>query len=276
MLGRGKTNVKENEHPVIVVTLWRWRKLVVALARREFAARHAGSALGAAWAVLEPIIQFLLYFTVFSVFLGMKLEGVPGVGTYAIYLISGLVPFLAFQESVMRAAGLLRSSSALVRHVNVPLVVLLAGAFGAVFTRHAATLLLAVAAAVLAGTVSATGLLWLLPGILLLAVGTFGVALVLLPAGAYLPDLLQLLGTATTVLFFLTPIVYPVSQLPPRVAPWFELNPLVGMLETFRAALLGTPVGGAHLAVSIAAACAAAVLGNLVYTRRCRAVRDLV
>ena len=276
MLGRRRADVKEDKQTVILVTLWRWRGLVLALSRREFAARYAGSALGAAWAVLEPVIQFLLYFTVFSVFLGMKLEGVAGVGSYAIYLISGLVPFLAFQESVMRAAGLLRASSSLVRHVNVPLVVLLAGALGAVLVRHAATLLLAVVAAVAAGTVSLPGALWLVPGIVVLVAGSFGVALVLLPAGAYLPDLLQLLGTATTVLFFLTPIVYPISQLPGSVAPLLALNPLVGMLETFRAALLGTPVVATHLAISAVAACIVLALGNLVYTRRCRAVRDLV
>ena len=126
----------------IIRELWRWRRLVGELARRDFKARYAGSVLGGAWSVLEPLVQFGLYLTVFGVFLGMRLEGKAGVGNFGLYLISGLVPFAAFQESVTRATGLARERAQLVRHVNVPLEVLLAGTLAAVFARNGVALLL--------------------------------------------------------------------------------------------------------------------------------------
>ncbi len=259
----------------IIRELWRWRRLVGELARRDFKARYAGSALGAAWSVLEPLVQFALYLTVFGVFLGMRLEGNAGVGNFGLYLISGLVPFAAFQESVVRATGLARERVELGRHVNVPLEVLLAGSLAAVFARQGVALAIVIAVAAAAGTVTAGGLLWLLAGIAVLTVTVFGLALGLVVVGAFLPDLAQVVGTATMVLFFLTPIVYPVSQVPHAVAGYMPANPLWGILSCFRTALVGGPPPAGSFA--LAAACAAAffVLGALVFEARRRQVPDL-
>ena len=259
----------------IIRELWRWRRLVGELARRDFKARYAGSALGAAWSVLEPLVQFGLYLTVFGVFLGMRLEGKAGVGNFGLYLISGLVPFGAFQESVMRATGLARERSQLVRHVNVPLEVLLAGTLAAIFARQGVALAIVIAVAAAAGTLTAVGLLWLLAGIVVLTVAVFGLALGLVVAGAFLPDLAQVVGTGTMVLFFLTPVVYPASQVPHALARFMPANPLWGILRCFRAALVGEPPGAASFAVAALCAAAFFALGSLVFAARRRQVPDL-
>ena len=259
----------------IIRELWRWRRLVGELARRDFKARYAGSALGAAWSVLEPLVQFALYLTVFGLFLGMRLEGRAGVGNFGLYLISGLVPFAAFQESIMRATGLARERAELVRHVNVPLEVLLAGSLAAVLARQGVALAIVIAVAAAAGTVSAAGLLWLLGGLVVLVVAVFGLALGLVVVGAFLPDLVQVVATATTVLFFLTPIVYPVSQVPHALARYMPANPLWGILGCFRAALVGEPPGAASFVVAAGCAAAFLVLGSLVFEARRRQVPDL-
>ena len=259
----------------IIGELWRWRRLVGELARRDFKARYAGSALGAAWSVLEPLVQFGLYLTVFGVFLGMRLEGKAGVGNFGLYLISGLVPFGAFQESVMRATGLARERSQLVRHVNVPLEVLLAGTLAAVFARNGVALLLVVGVAVGWGTAPLAAAPWLLGGMAVMAAGVLGVALVLVVAGAFLPDLVQVVGTGTMVLFFLTPIVYPASQVPHALARYMPLNPLWGILRCFRAALVGEPPDGASVAIAAAAAVVMLVVGSLVFEARRRQVPDV-
>jgi ABC-type polysaccharide/polyol phosphate export permease len=257
-------------------SVWRWRRLVWELARRDFKARYAGSALGAAWAVLEPLVQFALYLTVFSYFLGMRLEGKPGVGLFGVYLISGLVPFLAFQESVMRATGLARERAQLVRHVNVPLEVVLAGALTAVLARHGVALLLVVGVAIGFGTFSLAGIPWLLGGLIVLVVGVFGLGLALLIGGAFLPDLAQLVGTATMVLFFATPIVYPVTALPQRVASWVAFNPVWGGLHCFRVALLGEPPEIGSFVLAAASALLALAIGTLVFKLRRHQVPDLL
>src|SRR4030042_1570980 len=181
----------------VLSSVWRWRRLVWELARRDFKARYAGSALGAAWAVLEPLVQFALYLTVFSYFLGMRLEGRPGVGLFGVYLISGLVPFLAFQESVMRATGLARERAQLVRHVNVPLEVVLAGALTAVLARHGVALLLVVGVAAGFGTLAPAGLPWLLGGLGVLVVGVVRLRLALMIGGGVPPHPGQVGGAGT-------------------------------------------------------------------------------
>jgi lipopolysaccharide transport system permease protein len=260
----------------ILGNLWRWRRLVWMLGRREFRARYAGSALGALWAVLEPAVQFALYLTVFSYFLGMKLEGHPHMGAFGLYLLTGLVPFLAFQEALMRAVGLARSEANLVRHVTTPLEVISAGAFVAILGRYAIALALAVFAAAALGSLVWAQLPWLVVGVLLLVVGSWGMTLLLVAGGAFLPDLGQVVATGTMVLFFLTPVVYPESLVPRAVAPWLALNPLVGVLETFRAVITGSGPSALRLGVAAVGAGLGLAAGSAVFRRRMWAIRDVV
>ncbi len=256
--------------------VWRWRRLVKQLAMRELRSRYAGSVLGGAWAVLEPAIQFALYFIVFSYFLGMRLEGRPGVSSYALYLVSGLVPFQMLQECLIRSAGFARSQAGLVRHVNVPLEVLLGGAILAILARHMLSLLLVAGAAVVLGTVTWSAIPVTLAGLALLVVVMVGLSLALVPAGAFIPDLVQVVATATTVLFFLTPIVYPISAVPAAAVRWMSCNPLVGVIDAVRAGFLGGGPSASQAVLAAVTAVAAVVVGIAVFARRAAAVRDVV
>jgi ABC-type polysaccharide/polyol phosphate export permease len=261
---------------VVFLCVWRWRSLVSDLARRELRARYAGSVLGAVWTVVEPGVQFALYFTVFSFFLGMRLESNASMGAFGLYLVSGLVPFLAFQECLIRATGLARSQALLVRHVNVPLEVLLAGALVAIVARHAISLALVVVAAAALGTIAWSLMPWFLLGMVMLLLAAWGLALVLVPAGAFLPDLAQVVATGTQVVFFLTPIVYPASSFPKAFAGWLLYNPLVGLIDAFRLPLLGSEPALARVMVAALFSVLVVVLGSAVFHRRAQAVRDLV
>lgn len=260
----------------ILSTLWRWRSLVRRLAAREFKVRYAGSALGAAWAVLEPAVQFGLYLVLFSVLLGMRLEQGAGVGNFGLYLVSGLIPFLALQESWSRAVELARGQAQLVRHVGVPLEVFLAGTHLAVLARYGVALGLVM---VYAAWVSPTRLLgagWLALAVLVFVAGSFGVALILMPAGAFLPDLGRVVSLAMLVFLFATPIVYPETVLPGWIVPFLALNPLVGMVDTFRGGTMGAAVMPLRLAVFVGFSVLALLVGGWVFSRRAAAVRDLV
>jgi len=256
--------------------VWRWRRLVGELARRDFKARYAGSALGASWAVLEPAIQFAVYLLVFSLILGMRLEGRPGMAAFGLYLVTGLLPFLALQEALMRAVGLAHAQANLVRHVGTPLEVLLAGGLGAVLGRHAIGYALALVVAAAGGTLAWAQLPWLGVGLLLLVVAAWGGSLLLLAAGAFLPDLSQLVGTALMVLFYATPIVYTERYVPSALKLWLTINPLVGPLEAFRAVIMGSGPSLARLGAGAAGAGLLLVLGSAVFRRRYWAIRDVV
>lgn len=253
-----------------------WRRLVAELARREFRVRYAGSVLGVAWAVLEPLVQFGVYLFVFSHILGMRLELDGRVGSFGFYLVSGLVPFLAFQEGVQRAAAMGRVQGDLLRHVKVPGWVVLAGAMTAVAWRYGVALALITIAALVSGSLFWGQLVWLPLGLTLLAVGVWGLALALVPAGTLLPDLAQVVAVGTMVLFFLTPIVYPAELVPARLQPVMGLNPLLGMLDCFRAAFTGSPPTVPALAASTFAAVVSLVCGRVVFVRLEPLMKDLV
>jgi lipopolysaccharide transport system permease protein len=146
----------------------------------------------------------------------------------------------------------------------------------AVFSRHLIGLGVIVAAAAAAGILSLTHLPVLALGGLVLLAGTLGATLALMPASAFLPDLAHVIGTLTTVLFFLTPIVYPQSLLPAALQRWLALNPLHGVVAAFRQGVMAAPPQAAALAASAALAAVALAVGSWLFNLRSAAVRDLV
>jgi lipopolysaccharide transport system permease protein len=126
------------------------------------------------------------------------------------------------------------------------------------------------------GTFAPAGAPWLLAGLVVLVIAVFGLGLALLVGGAFLPDLTQVVGTMTTILFFATPIVYPVTALPQRAAAWLMLNPLWGGLHCFRVALLGEQPEVNSFTLAAASALVAFAVGVLVFKLRRHQVPDLL
>jgi lipopolysaccharide transport system permease protein len=232
--------------------------------------------LGAAWSILEPAVHFALYLLVFEVLLGTRLAVQDGVGPFGLYLVAGLVPFLAFQETLVTAVGLAREHAHLIRHVAVPVEALVCGSLLAVLLRQGVALAVVVAVCAAWGSISLVHLPLVVAGLLLLVIGAWGAALLLVPVGAYLPDAAHGVSVGCTVLFFLTPIVYREGVVPAVMQPIFAVNPLVGALELIRAGLLGGQVSPAHAGVTALAAVIAATCGAWFFRRRVAALRDVV
>ncbi|MCS7182343.1 MAG: ABC transporter permease [Thermoanaerobaculum sp.] len=257
-----------------VAQIWQHRKLIWIMAKRAVKARYAGSLLGLAWAILEPLLQFGLYLVVFGVFLGLR--GLAGGGAaFALWLLAGLVPFLLLQEGWVRAAGVFRAHAGLVKHVPVPLGVLLAAELVAVLARHAVMLALLVVVAAAGGYGSLSGLAPLAFGLVTSLLLLVGGGLFLAVAGTYLPDTAPVTATAMGLALYLTPILYPAQVVPEALRRWFWLNPLFGVVESFRGLLGSAPLGWAALA---SAGWGLLILagGWSLFTRRENQLRDLV
>ena len=117
----------------LLPTMARHRFLLGQLAWRAFAARHAGSYLGWLWTPIATLIQFALFMVVFSAIMEIKIEGLgidlarrPPVG-FGLFLITGLVPFLALNDAALRASRVFRTHSSLVQRVRMPAEVLVVG-----------------------------------------------------------------------------------------------------------------------------------------------------
>lgn len=258
----------------LVGEVWQHRQLVLTMAARAIKARYAGSVLGLAWAILEPLLQFGLYLLVFGVFLGLR--GFAGGGTaFALWLLAGLAPFLLLQEGWTRAAGVFRAHAGLVKHVPVPLSVLLASELLAVLARHGVVFTLLVVVASGSGQLTLGRVPLLLMGMFLALAFLAGGGLWLAVAGSYLPDAVPVTSTVMSFLLYATPILYPVRVVPEPFRGLLLANPLWGVVEGFRWSM-GAEVDSRALAVSWGAGFLLLVAGVALFRKRQWAIRDLV
>lgn len=212
--------------------------MISGLVRRDLRARYAGSALGMVWTLLYPLLLLLVYLFVFSVILQVKFTTEGGSGTFALYLLAGLLPWLGFQEGVTKAATSIIDNAGLVKAMRFPAVVLVAGSV------LASSVTFFLSLGVLLGALLVTGRLsWLtLPFLPLLiclqAALALGLGLITASCQTLLRDTLPVLQMVFMVWFYLTPIIYPLSYVPARFASLLAWNPLTSLVTAYRAVLL--------------------------------------
>lgn len=219
---------------------WRHRWLFLALIEREIRNRYVGSMAGLFWALLHPLVMLGVYATVFSTIFQVQL---PGQRPFTSFVALALWPWLAFQESIQRGAQAVRVHGSLVRKVAFPHELLVVSAVAATFVVH----LLGFALVLLALALFGGGLAWsgapqVLAGLVFLFLLALCGALVLGAAEVFVPDIEQFLGPAFMVLFYATPILYPLSIAPEWLRAILAWNPLLYLIEPIRAGLLS---GGA-------------------------------
>ena len=230
----------------LLPTLRRHRFLLGQLAWRAFAARHAGSYLGWLWTPISTLIQFALFMVVFSVILEIKIEGLgidlarrPTVG-FGVFLITGLVPFLALSDAVVRAARVFRSNVSLVQRVRLPAEVLVLGEILGTLMHHALSFVVVVGICLWRGHMNLAGLPWVGLAVGLFLIWIVGLALAASVLGAFLPDVPEVLGLGFQIMFYGAQIVYSLSMIGGDVLRTvIQLNPLTSMLAVARAGLLG-------------------------------------
>jgi len=207
------------------------------LVRRDFQSRYAGSALGLAWSLVQPLWTLLLLTFVFSTV--MKISPVGSrTGHFAIFLFCGLLPWMALQEGVLRASTSITDNSSLVKKLRFPSEILVLSVVLSALLHEA------IAGVIFLGVLAALGeLRWGGLPLLLLAVPlqialTVGLGLLLGTLHVFFRDVAQVLGMILMGWFYLTPIVYPASLVPERFQAWIELNPLTALVGLYRQALL--------------------------------------
>ena len=265
-------------------TLARHRFLVAQLAWRSFASRYAGSYLGWLWTPLATLVQFALFMVVFSVIFQIRVDGLgidlakrPPVG-FGIYLITGLVPFLALNDAVLRAARVFRTHATLVQRVRMPAEVLVIGDVLGALLHHAISLVVVVAICVVGGHCGLAELPWLAAAVALIGLWVVGLALMASVLGAALPDVSEAVALGMQLLFYGAPIVYPFAMVPAGVlSTLISANPLTPLVGAARAGLIGAaPPEPLAVAVAVAAGLALVVIGAAALDRWRYTIADLL
>ncbi|MBX8493436.1 ABC transporter permease [Pseudomonas cichorii] len=226
--------------PVALVrSLWNHRQLILTMTRRDVIGRYRGSVMGIAWSFFNPVLMLAVYTFVFSEIFQARWTGLEtGKGNFAILLFVGMIVHGLFAECANRSTSLIISNSNYVKKVLFPLEILPVVTLGsAIFHTLISLTVLLLAQFLLTHTVYATAITF--PLVLLpLLIATLGFSWLLAALGVYLRDVGQLIGVLTTVLLFLSPVLYPVAALPEVYQPWLKLNPLTYIIEESRNVLL--------------------------------------
>jgi lipopolysaccharide transport system permease protein len=253
--------------------LWSYRDLALQIALRDITLRYRQTALGAAWAILQPVAFMVVFTLFFGGLAGVSSDGLP----YALFSLAGLVPWMFFSNSLLLGSESLLLHTELVSKIYFPRIFMPLGTLGAglVDLGVSSTVLLIVV--LVYGIVPSAAIL-IVPLLVVIAIAAaLGVSAALAALNVRYRDVRYVVPFAVQMWLFLTPVVYPSSNLE---QPWRTLsavNPMVGVVEGFRWAMLDTAHAPWALIGISAASAVLFLLGGLAYFDRVeRSFADII
>jgi lipopolysaccharide transport system permease protein len=215
---------------------WRRRRLLYVFVWRDVKVRYKQTLIGAAWAVLQPILAMLVFTLVFGRIAKVATGNVP----YPLFVYCGLLPWQFFSQGLVRAGNSLVDNRYLITKVGLPRMILPLAAILSGLPDFAVSLLTLIGLMLYFGITPGLSILAVVP-LLLLAIGiALGFGLFLSALNARYRDVGYTVPFFAQLWFFVTPIAYPASLIPDRWTMLYHLNPMTGVVEGLRWALVGS------------------------------------
>jgi lipopolysaccharide transport system permease protein len=258
--------------------LWVYRELIYFMTWRDLKVRYKQTALGVAWAVLQPFLRMVVFSFLFGGVAKLSSEGLP----YPLFSFTGLLPWTLFAKALGDAGRSMVTNRNMITKVYFPrMIIPLASVLSGVVD-------FMIAFIVLVGMMiyydmkpgSGFNFVWswallTLPLLLLLAMATaLGASLWLSAMNVIYRDVGYILPFLTDMWFFITPVVYSTSEIPEKLHFLYAINPMTGVVEGFRWALLGTPAPGPMIIVSTLVTLFLLVTGLFYFRRMERSFAD--
>ncbi len=242
------------------------------LTRMELKARYKGRFLGYVWAVSTPFALAFVYWIVFKIIMRLEMDN------YSVYLVTGLFAWTWLSVGVVSAARSFVANAPLVREMGLTLAILPLSNVMQEMAHFVFALPVVIAWVVLAGGYSWTSTwLWQIPLMLIVqAAFVYPIALACALANAYIRDVEYLLGIAFPVLFFATPMVYPVSMVPEPLHHYFELNPLHALMQCWRSVFVEGALDTVRAAYVTAFSAAGGAIVWLLYRKFSPRISEVV
>jgi lipopolysaccharide transport system permease protein len=263
---RGWTSLRLRE-------LWQYRELIYFFTWRDIKVRYKQTVLGALWAIIQPLFTMLIFTLFFGRLAKMPSDGIP----YPIFSYTALVPWTFFATGLMQASNSLVSNSNMLKKIYFPRMAMPLGTVAAGCVDFCLAFLVLLGLMAVYGIAPTWKVIWL-PFFLLLALITcLGVSFWLSAMNVQFRDVRYTIPFITQFWMFATPIAYPSSLLP---EPWrtvYGINPMVGVVEGFRWALLDAKTApGPMIAVSTIVALGLLVGGAYYFRRMEKTFADVV
>jgi lipopolysaccharide transport system permease protein len=227
--------------------LWAYRELLYFLAWRDVKVRYKQTLLGAAWAILQPLLTMLIFTFIFSRVAKIDSNGIP----YPIFAYSALLPWTFFSNAITTSGNSVVGSSHLITKVYFPRLIIPVAAVcaGLVDLIVAFPMLIALMIYYHIGlslNILAAPALVLLTTLLAITVGTWLSAI-----NVKYRDVKFAIPFLIQIWMYLSPVVYPLSAIPPRWRIYYSLNPVVGLISGYRSAFFGSPFDRQSIAISL-------------------------
>jgi lipopolysaccharide transport system permease protein len=242
--------------PLNLSDLWAYREVFYFLVWRDIKVRYKQTLLGVLWVVLQPTLATV----VFTIFLG-RLARVPSDGIpYSIFVYAGLIPWLFLSSALASSGNSLVVNANLITKVYFPRAIIPCAAVGARALDSAIAFVILILLMFYYHVVLTTAVLLLPLFVVLVILLTLGLGMWMSALNVKYRDIGVVLPVLTQLWMFVSPVVYPLSIVPPKYQWVYNLNPLVGILGGFRASLFGREVNWPAVAISIVF-----ILGVLAY-----------
>lgn len=257
-----------------LLELWSYRDLFILLALRDIKVRYKQAVLGIGWALIQPIAMAAILFVFFGMLMGMNAKVAPT--PYLVFVLAGVLPWTLFESAVTASSGSVVANANIVRKVYFPRLIVPLAATGAPLIDYGIGLVVLLIAMAVLG-VPVTGSVLLVPLLIAsLLIGVFGVGILMSAITVAYRDFRHLLPFMLKLLFFLTPVIYPVTMVPERFRWLLALNPVGGTIAGLRSAILGTPILYTDWLISTSIGLAALIAGLVYFQRVEKRFADIV
>jgi lipopolysaccharide transport system permease protein len=252
--------------------LWAHRDLLYFLVLRDIKVRYKQTALGIAWAVLQPLLTMVVFTAIFG-----RLAGVPSDGEpYPIFVFAGLLPWNFFNQAVTNSSNSLVGNAGLITKVYFPRLVIPAAAVGAGLVDLAIASLILFAMAFHYGVRFGPAMLMMLPLALLTTLFAIGVGMWMSALNVKYRDVRYALPFILQIWMYVTPIIYPVTFIPARWRWLIALNPLSGIIQGFRCAIFAHPFDWNAMVLSAAITFLVLICAAFAFRRMEREFADII
>ena len=247
-----------------LVVLWEFRELFYFLVWRDVKIRYKQTVIGAAWAIIQPVMTMVIFTVIFGNFAKIPSDGLP----YAVFSYTALLPWNYFSQAITRSGDSLVGDSNLIKKVYFPRLMIPLAAVASPLVDFFVSFLVLLVMLAWFGITPGWGVL-VLPVLVVLAFMTaLAVGLWLSPLNARYRDIRYTIPFLVQLWMYASPVVYSVSIVPEKWRLIFSLNPLAGVIEGFRWALLGK--GNPAIGAIMISACVVllVLLGGILFFKR--------
>jgi homopolymeric O-antigen transport system permease protein len=250
-------------HLIDFKELWRYHELIGFFIWRDIKVRYKQTVLGVLWAILQPFTQMIIFSVIFGRIAGIDSEGYP----YPVFVYAGLLPWQFFHQAVSRSSNSVVMGAQIFTKVYFPRLILPIAPVGAAILDFGISFFLLIALMFYYGIAPTVSILMIPVLVLFTIFVVLGIGTFLSALNTAYRDFRYIIPFMITIWMYLTPVIYPITAIPERWRWVLMLNPMSGLVNAYRSAILGKPFDWGGLGISMAVGTMIFCLGILYFNR---------